>query len=278
MEKQVMALCLPFNFSLQAVEGLDASLVLAHGRWWPAVEKALQGVEMSHMDEALTPASEAIRRSADVHPQYHFLESGLHTALGSLHLHHGERDEAKRHFDRAVFLHHDNAVALVGLEMLAHCAETPSPLRGEGWGEGDFTARSYACDVHPQPALRADLPSRGGDFTLPPYTHAKAWTEWLEFCGVEDNGEKSGIFDAWQQAERSGKDEAISFYSRAITLCDATHQQYHALAAQPWWLRAALHRALGEHLLAMNDLKRGLDLDRQNAWARQQLAELKEVP
>lgn len=223
---------------LSPPDSLDASLVLACKRWQPAMQEARGAWAAGSANEAVESASQAIRLSADVHPQYHFVESGLHTALGALHLRHGEYDEAKRHFDRAVFLHHDNPVALAG----------------QGAEE-----RREAMD-------------------LPAYAHAKAWAEWLEFCGVAETDLKSGIFEAWRKAEKAEKVEAISLFSHAITLCDATHRQYHALAAEPWWLRAALHRALGEHLLAMNDLTRGLDLDRQNAWALAQLAELKELP
>ena len=216
----------------------DASLLLAQGRWLPFMEQAQARWDGGEAETALAPASEAIRLSADVHPQYHFLESGLHTTLGTLHLRHGTFAEATRHFDRAVFLHHDNPVALAG-----------------------------------QAAA-----GRQESATLPAYTHAKAWAEWLAFCGVADTELKSGIFEAWAEAERAEKEQAISLLSHAITLCDATHLQYHALAAQPWWLRAALHRALGEHALAINDLKRGLDLNRKNVWALAQLAELKELP
>jgi tetratricopeptide (TPR) repeat protein len=214
----------------------DASLLLALGRWKPMLDHAWQLAQTESFELAFAPASEAIRLSADVHPQYHFLESGLHTALGSLHLRHGEWEEATRHFDRAVFLHHDNDVAQAGQGAAA----------------------------------------RHERVELPPYTHAKTWVEWMEFCGVAQSELQSGFFEPWVRAGRAAKTEAVSLFSHAITLCDATHRQYHALAAQPWWLRAALHRALGEPLLAMNDLSRGLDLDRQNGWALAQMAELKE--
>ena len=284
MAKQPQMAFPPPGLPPQAGGGVDASLLLAHGRWRPGMERAAALAQAGQMDEALAPATDAIRLSADVHPQYHFLESGLHTALGALHLRHGECDEAKRHFDRAVFLHHDNAVALEGLEMAANEDENPSPcLRWEvGRGEPASSESTEMAGPHPPLPRRQErafpIRPQHGVYELPPYTHAKAWAEWLEFCGVEHTDLKSGIFEAWGQAEQAGKDEAISLFSHAITLCDATHRQYHALAAEPWWLRAALHRALGEHLLAMNDLKRGLDLDRQNAWALAQMAELKELP
>ena len=235
------------DVSSNALSQIDATLLLAYCRWKTHLADAKILQQAGQPEVAVMCASEAIRLSADVHPQYHFLESGLHTALGALHVQYGEYDDAKRHFERAVFLHHDNPVALAGVAAIGNEAvKPPSPRGGEG-------------------------------ITLPPYTHAKAWAEWQAFCGAHDSEHRSGIFEAWQQAERAEKNEAISLYTHAITLCDATHRQYHAMAAEPWWLRAALHRALGEHLLAMNDLKRGLDLDRQNAWALQQLAELKEI-
>jgi len=282
----------PYRFDLRNSENdetlrtADASLILAHGRWSSFMHEAVRLTVAGHHEAALAPASEAIRLSADVHPQYHFLESGLHTALGGLHLRHGEYGKAKRHFDRAVFLHHDNAVALAGLEIsdnerLKAQELTPPPVGGRSGGGREDTSFVPICP-HPSSLRFAETgpnpPPIGEGAILPPYTHAKAWAEWLAFCGVAETELKSGIFEAWAQAEQAEKDAAISLFSHAITLCDATHRQYHALAAEPWWLRAALHRALDEPLLAMNDLKRGLDLDRQNGWALAQLAELKELP
>lgn len=230
----------PYGFAMrnmgndERVGTVDATLMLAHRRWAASMDEVQKLAEAGLLEQALAPAAEAIRFSAAAHPQYHFIESGLHTALGSLHLRHGEHEEAKRHFERAVFLHHDNAVALAG----------------QGAAE------------------------RREALALPSYTHAKAWAEWLIFCDVAQTQLKSRIFELWAHAEEAKKDAAISLYADAITLCDATHQHYHAFAAEPWWLRAALHHALGETLLAMNDLKRGLDLDRQNVWASLLLTQL----
>lgn len=52
--------------------------------------------------------------------------------------------------------------------------------------------------------------------------------------------------------------------AEAIELCDRVHKRYHQLAALPWLARAQCFAALGEHALAQNDIRRGMDLDRKN--------------
>lgn len=53
-------------------------------------------------------------------------------------------------------------------------------------------------------------------------------------------------------------------YLDAIELCETTHLAYHKAAAQPWLWRARAFLAKGERMLARNDARRGLDLDRKH--------------
>jgi tetratricopeptide (TPR) repeat protein len=54
-------------------------------------------------------------------------------------------------------------------------------------------------------------------------------------------------------------------YHEAIEQCDAIHKRYHQLAALPWLARARCFAALGEDMLARNDIRHGMDLDRNNS-------------
>lgn len=230
---------LPLNLQIlmidnSNIEALEGSLALACANWQPLMHRAQQHMQTGESEQAIECASEAIRLSAAVHPRYHFLESGLHTALAALHLKDGDEIEATRHFERAVFMHHDNPTALAGLEAMKQ---------------------------------------KGGVPRLPLYTHEMVWEEWAAFCGAEHSIPRSGIFELKAKAQEAQGPTQYEFYAQAIAHCDATHRQYHVLAAETWWLRAQLHYQSGEIMLAINDLTRGLDLDRANTWARERIKE-----
>lgn len=75
----------------------------------------------------------------------------------------------------------------------------------------------------------------------------------------------TGIHAVYQQARTATGDTAIARYHEAIALCEATHLNYHQWAALPWLARAECFAAQGEDLLARNDIRHGMDLDRKNA-------------
>ncbi|MBY0354508.1 MAG: hypothetical protein K2Q12_02115 [Rickettsiales bacterium] len=219
------------------VESLDGSLALACAQWHPMMNKAQQHMQAGESEPAIECASEAIRLSALWHPQYHFLESGLHTAVGALYLAEKHYAMATQNFSRALFLHHDNTSAHAGL-----CA-----------------AQQQVSDE------------------IPPYTEALSWQAWCNMASCDGVSLQSELFEKRLQAENSMGDSAFLAYEDATKCCDATHQAYHRLAAQPWWLRASLFMEQGEDALAKNDLRRGLNLDRTNSWATKQLRSLESV-
>ena len=197
----------------------DPCLLHAHAQWRGPLQQGRTLADNGDYSAALTPLAEAIRISGSFHPLFHFLESGLNTELAALHLQHGEWAEAERLFDRAVFLHHDNAVALQG-KALAQ-AEESAPLPA-------YQTRQLAALLTPKPTA-------------------------------------DGIHALYRQAHAADKAEAIALSRQAIELCESTHRMYHRAAALPWLCRAECFAAQGEDLLARNDIRHGMDLDRENA-------------
>lgn len=74
-----------------------------------------------------------------------------------------------------------------------------------------------------------------------------------------------GIHALRRQARAAEMAEAVPLYRQAIVLCETAHQAYHRAAALPWLHRAECFAAQGEDLLARNDIRHGMDLDRTNA-------------
>lgn len=197
----------------------DPCLFHAHAQWRVPLHQGKALMEDRQYSAALAPLAEAIRISASFHPLFHFLESGLNTELAILHLQAGEWEEAEKLFDRAIFLHHDNASALQG--------KTLAQAREHG--------------------------------NLPPYG-----TERLS-AALTPPPTEDGIHALRRKARKATKDEAAPLYHAAIESCERTHLAYHRVAALPWLYRAECFAAQGEDLLARNDIRHGMDLDRNNA-------------
>lgn len=77
--------------------------------------------------------------------------------------------------------------------------------------------------------------------------------------------DEPGIHTLRQQAMLANGQEKAVLYHQAIALCETAHKRYHQLAALPWLARARCFAALGEDVLARNDIRHGMDLDRRNA-------------
>jgi tetratricopeptide (TPR) repeat protein len=106
----------------------DPSLERIHRQWLPDQQQGLTLLAEGKAEEALIFLSRAITISASFHPVYHFLESGLNTELAILYQRHGNAEAALKHFNRALFLHHDNATALAGKAAIeAQQLEAPLP-------------------------------------------------------------------------------------------------------------------------------------------------------
>lgn len=75
---------------------------------------------------------------------------------------------------------------------------------------------------------------------------------------------ENGIHALYRRAKKAAAHEAIPLYREAIAECEAVHPAYHKLAALPWLHRAECFAAQGEDLLARNDIRHGMDLDRDN--------------
>lgn len=132
----------------------DPCLVEAHRQWQPFFAEGEAYYAGQNPQAALAPLAEAIRISASYHPLFHFLESGLNTELGIVYLAQQQWAEAEATFERAVFLHHDNATAISGQQLAqTHInAELPryrtlflsSPLKGVEGAGGIHTLRKRA--------------------------------------------------------------------------------------------------------------------------------------
>ena len=105
----------------------EASLNTALAQWLAPLEKARALFDAGEIAACIAPLSEAIRISAAYHPEYHFLESGLNTELGRFWLEQGDFAKAEKTFTRAVFLHHQNDVALAGLDAAKTKQQTKLP-------------------------------------------------------------------------------------------------------------------------------------------------------
>lgn len=106
---------------------IDGSLLLAQSAWQKALTEGVARLQAGDTAGAIAPLSQAVQESARYHPLYHFLESGLQTDLGALYLVQHADDQAKLHFERAVFLDHSNEIAKQGLDMIATGNVSPLP-------------------------------------------------------------------------------------------------------------------------------------------------------
>lgn len=188
----------------------EAALAAAYSGWHAALKAGREALKSGDAQAALAPLSEAIRISAAYHPEFHFLESGMNTELGRILRAQGDGEGAKAAFERAVFLHHQNEVALAGL--------ASAPI-------------------------------------LPAYTMAaRNLASWAAIGGGKVVDVETCLFTLRAQAK------TVEDWRSVISLTDEAHKQYHKLAAEPWFLRAKAHRALGEKELASNDQRRAEDL------------------
>lgn len=95
--------------------------------------------------------------------------------------------------------------------------------------------------------------------TLPPYGTLQLAAE------LAPAPSEGGVHAIHARAKKAAAPEAIPLYEKAITLLESVHPAYHREAAMPWLYRAECFAAQGEDLLARNDIRHGMDLDRENA-------------
>lgn len=135
----------------------DPCLTHAHAQWLAPLQRGEACYDAGELHAALAPLAEAIRISAAFHPLFHFLESGLNTELAQLYLSQDEWDKAETAFKRAEFLHHDNEVAIAGLQLAKaqQKAELPTyrtislsrPLKPEVTEQGIYALRKRAKET-----------------------------------------------------------------------------------------------------------------------------------
>jgi tetratricopeptide (TPR) repeat protein len=133
----------------------DPCLEHAHNQWNKALQQGIASYEAHQLQEAVAALSEAIRISSSFHPLFHFLESGLNTELAQYLLAQHAWTEAESAFDRAIFLHHDNAIAIAGKQLAQSCKAVAlpaydtlgmsSPLRPSSRTDNGIHALRYAA-------------------------------------------------------------------------------------------------------------------------------------
>ena len=112
---------------VKADEKIDGSLLLAQSAWQGALAEGMACLQAGNAAGAIAPLSQAVQESARYHPLYHFLESGLQTDVATLYLSQAAFNQAKPHFERAIFLDHSNEIAKQGLDMIATGNVSPLP-------------------------------------------------------------------------------------------------------------------------------------------------------
>ncbi len=134
---------------------IDSALNAIKSSWEAALQAGCDAANAGDHNTAISYFSQAITQSTRFHPLFHFLESGLNTELGILYHKQNNADAAKSHFERAIWLDHDNKTAKQGIEATSEANFAPYgiPQKIQDMPKGDIWELRQAASQNSDIAL-----------------------------------------------------------------------------------------------------------------------------
>jgi len=229
---------------------------------------------LNRFDEAKESYSQAIDIAYRYHSIIHFEHSACCLQRALLLFAMGQAEKAKRDIEQAIFQDHNNHVALY--------------VQQNGWQAGEELPR-YESNLMTEIACEQELQRRRLDLDdlLP---HQKAHDKAIYFRRQHQLERALSILNetleqhphyglAWHHRallllEMGEAEPAFHAIEQAIIAGEKRHQHYHHNAALHHYHRGQLHHQMSEPEMAIIDLKKAIDINKNMAEAHVALAQL----